>query len=180
MKWIRATDVKTYPSYSAGKSVLHLELETNNDKVDEALKLLKEGSFEIILQKRKKKRTLSANAYMWVLCEKIAEKIDSTKEDVYKQAIRRVGVSDTFTIPSKAVERQQQAWGSNGIGWFIDILHDDGITADVCYYYGSSSYTGSEMARLIDWIIDEANELSIETLTQEQKALLIDDWGNDK
>lgn len=180
VKWVKALDVKTSPSYSMGKSIVQLVLETPNEKMDEVLKLLN-GKFELVLQKQKKKRTLSANAYMWVLCEKIAQKVNSTKVDIYKQAICRVGVSDgIFTIPSKAVSRQKEAWEMHGIGWVLDVLADDGVTADVVYYYGSSTYTGSEMARLIDWIVDEANELGIDTMTPEQRSLLVDEWDRRK
>lgn len=179
MKWFKALDVKTSPSYSMGKSILQLVLEVPNEKMDEVNKLLKEN-FELVLQKRKKKRSLSANAYMWTLCGEIAKKVNSTKEDVYRRAIYRVGVSDILTIPSKAVERQKQAWEKNGIGWVLDILSDDGVTADVVYYYGSSTYTGSEMARLIDWIVDEAKELEIDTMTPEQRSLLVDEWDRRK
>ena len=179
MKWLKALDIKTSPSYSMGKSIVQLVLETPNEKMDEVLKLLN-GKFELVLQKQKKKRTLSANAYMWALCEKIAQKVNSSKEEVYKRAITRVGVSDIIAIPSKAVERQKQAWEKNGIGWVLDVLSDDGTQADVVYYYGSSTYTGSEMARLIDWIVDEAKELEIDTMTPAQRSLLVEEWDRRK
>lgn len=174
MKWIKLLFKSVKPSYTPGKSKLLLILETDNSKMDEVNKLLS-SSFELILQKKRKKRSLSANGYAWVLCDKIAQKINSSKEEVYRRAIHRVGVFDTLSINSKAVQRLKEGWEKNGIGWFIDILSDDGISADVCMYYGSSSYSSAEMARLIDWLVEEAEELEIDILPPSQRALLLDD-----
>lgn len=44
---------------------------------------------EVEIRRKRKKRSLSANAYCWVLCQKIAERIRFlTKEDVYRHAHR--------------------------------------------------------------------------------------------
>lgn len=175
MKWTKLLFKSVKPSYTPGKSKLLLILETDNSKMDEVNKLLS-SSFELILQKKRKKRSLSANGYAWVLCDKIAQKIHSSKEEVYRRAIHRVGVFDTLSINSKAVQRLKEGWEKNGIGWFVDILSDDEIQADVCMYYGSSSYSSAEMARLIDWLVEEAEELEIDILPPSQRALLLDDW----
>lgn len=45
----------------------------------------------ITIEKQKRKRSLNANAYMWELCHKIAEKVGTTKETVYRKNIREVG-----------------------------------------------------------------------------------------
>lgn len=115
------------------------------------------------------KRSVDANSYMWVLCDKIAETIHSTKEEVYRKAIRDVGVYTDVAIQNKAVKYLIETWTSRGIGWITDTF--DSKLEDckrVRLYKGSHLYDTKQMSRLIDYIVDEAKELGIETLTPEE------------
>ena len=49
------------------------------------------GDCTVALGPKRRKRSLDANAYLWVLCDQIAKVIRSTKEEVYRAAIKRVG-----------------------------------------------------------------------------------------
>jgi hypothetical protein len=42
----------------------------------------------------------------------------------------------------------------------------------VCLYYGSSTYDTAEMSRLLGSVIQEAQDMGIETLTESERALL--------
>ena len=53
---------------------------------------------------KRKKRSLDANAYCFVLCDKLAEKLGTTKEIVYQKAIREVGAFDILLLQNQAVE----------------------------------------------------------------------------
>lgn len=44
-------------------------------------------------------------------------------------------------------------------------------------YKGSSEYDTREMSILIDGIIDEAKALDIEVISEREKALLLQEWG---
>ena len=75
----------------------------------------KEIIFEV--KEARKHRSLSANAYAWVLIDKIAEKTGIKKSEVYKNAIREIGgVSDTICVMDKAVDRLREGWAKNGLG----------------------------------------------------------------
>ena len=66
----------------------------------------------------RKKRSLDANAYAWVLIDKISKAVSIGKTEVYKAAIKDIGgVSETICIKKEAAERLCGAWESNGIGW---------------------------------------------------------------
>ncbi len=72
-------------------------------------------------EKKRKKRSLDANDYLWVLCTKIAEKLQDgktmvTKEEVYRKHIEAVGKFDPLAIHEDAVERFSQVWQRNGTG----------------------------------------------------------------
>lgn len=181
MKWLKALDIKTSPSYSMGKSIVQLVLETPNEKMDEVLKLLN-GKFELVLQKQKKKRSLSANAYMWALCEKIAQKQESitTKEDIYRAAIRQVGVWTDIGIIPVAYETFKRDWERHGIGYIAEISETQKKWWRVRCYKGSSEYDTKQMARLIEWLVQEAEALDIDTLTPRERSLLIDEWDRRK
>ena len=73
----------------------------------------KEVSFEI--KQSRKGRSLSANAYAWVLIDKIAERTGEKKTNVYRQAIKEIGgVTDTICVIDKAVDRLREGWAKNG------------------------------------------------------------------
>lgn len=120
-------------------------------------------------------RSQDANAYMWVLCDKIAKAIRSTKEDVYRKAIREVGQFETVPIKDEAVDTYINRWSKNGLGWFAEKQEGSKIPgySRVVTYFGSSCYNRAEMVRLIDNIADECRELGIETITPEEKARMI-------
>lgn len=126
------------------------------------------------------KRSLNANSYMWVLADKIAKVIKSSREDVYKTAIKEVGVYDDMAVVSAASERFVKNWNEKGVGWFAESFGESKVKgADrVRVYYGSSIYDKAEMARLIDYIVQEANNLHIETLTPAELERLKNNWRN--
>lgn len=135
----------------------------------------------IDIKKRNRHRSLDANAYCWVLIDKIAEKTGLRKVDVYRHAIKEIGgVSDTICVMDKAVDRLREGWEKNGIGWQTDVMKSkvEGCT-NVVLYYGSSVYDSKQMSQLIDSLIQDAESLGIPTLTDEQAERLKGKW-NDK
>ena len=65
---------------------------------------------------KRKKRSLSANALMWELCEKISEKTGIYKNDVYREAILNAGHFSTVRVMMKAAARLINDWERNGVG----------------------------------------------------------------
>ena len=124
---------------------------------------------EIILQTIKKKRSL----------DEIAKAVKNTAKNVYKQAIRDVGVYELMYMPKDAVKRFIDVWNAKGEGWQAELLEAEyqGLSC-VKAYYGSSTYNTDEMSRLIDWAIDAAEEQGIETLTPDQKSSMLKEWGD--
>ena len=116
--------------------------------------------------KNKKKRSLNANAYMWTLCDKLAAKLGSTKEDVYRIFVKDYSIFDDVTVSVEAMDRLRKSWSAHGIGWFSEIVDDIKETVFILRLYsGSSVYTKSEMSRLIDAIVEECKTQGIETMT---------------
>lgn len=141
-------------TFTASKSVLR------------ALDGLPDKPLAVTVKEFRQKRTLSQNAYLWVLLDKLAEKVNRSKEDIYKIYIKDFGVFEYLPIKNEAVDRFISCWSKNGIGWFTDDLGEsklDGYTKLIAYY-GSSTYNSKEMARLIDAVIQDCEEQGIQTM----------------
>ena len=128
---------------------------------------------EYELKPYRQKRSLSANSYAWVLLDKLAEKLRTTKEDLYKVAVSRVGVFEEIKVTSpEAGKRFKRIWQRNGLGWLTKTIDDTTILA----YYGSSTYDTKQMARLIDYLQDECKEQGIEVRPQWEVDAMLKEW----
>ena len=122
----------------------------------------RETIFEI--KEFKKHRTLTQNAYLWKLVNEIANKVNKTKEDIYLQMLKDYGQSEIISMLSNI----------NPNGYFkyyepigTGIVNNKEFT-HYRLYKGSSEYNTLEMKYLLDGVIQEAENLDIPTLTQEQ------------
>lgn len=165
--------------FQTKKPKITILLNSNEINQVEELKGLK---LNVELKKWIKKRTLDCNAYMWVLIQKIAEKISTedaviTKEQIYRDAIKEVGAYSIVPIKSEAVEEWTRIWKSNGIGWICETQPSklDGFTNVMCYH-GSSVYNQKEMNRLVNVIVEECRNLGIETKPDEELKSLLENW----
>ena len=125
------------------------------------------------------RRSLDANAYAWVLMDKLAEKMVMSKVDIYREYIKHIGGnSETMCVKNSAVERLQDGWGKNGIGWQTETFPSkiEGCT-NVILYYGSSTYDSAQMSRLLDLIIQDCKQIGIPTETPDEIARLKALWG---
>lgn len=137
-----------------------------------------EGEWEVELKPKKKRRSLDANAYCWVLLDKLAYTLQKPKTELYRQYIKDIGGnSETVCVLDKAVEKLRRSWEKNGIGWQTDTMPSkiDGCT-NVILYYGSSEYDTKQMSRLINLIVEDCKEQNIETMTPSELSALVDRW----
>ena len=129
---------------------------------------------EYDIEPHKEKRSLSANAIAWVYCDKLAEKLHSTKEEIYRIAVANVGVFTEIKVAdAEAAKRFKQIWQHNGVGWLTRTINETTIQA----YYGSSTYNTQEMARLIDFLQDECRRQGIEIRPKEEVEAMLTEWG---
>jgi hypothetical protein len=132
---------------------------------------------------KKKKRSLDANAYLWVLADKIAAKLNTTKELVYQEAIKQVGVFDTLLLQDKAVDNFVSLWNGQGLGNYAEVMYQSKTVKNctaVRAYHGSHLYDTVQMSRLVDYIVSEAKEQGIETMTPDELERMKTLWGKEK
>ena len=121
---------------------------------------------------------------MWKLCDLLAEKLSNdgvihTKEDIYRDAIREIGVWRDEEIEPEDVKFRRTAWELIGTGWLTERVDfsADGEREIIRFYYGSSQYNKKQMAKLIDNIVQDCQAEGIETKTPEELAKLKALWG---
>lgn len=160
-----------------GKQRLTLELDGDFRKTwDE----LHEKDCEVSIKKFRNRRSNEANAYAWVLIDKISQKMRLTKTEVYRNAIRDVGgTSDMITIKKAAVDRLQKQWSANGLGWQVEDIGSKipGWT-NLILYYGSSVYDSKQMSDFIEKLVSDARSLGIETRPDEEIQSMIKEYFN--
>ena len=140
---------------------------------------LSEKVLDIEIKPHREKRSKDANAYMWVLVDKIAEAMKEDKVEIYREAIKHIGgVSDTICVRDRAVQAIRESWEQKGIGWVTDTIPSklEGCT-NVVVYYGSSTYDTRQMSTLIDHLVQDAKALGIETDTPERIKQLEQEWA---
>lgn len=133
---------------------------------------------DVDIKRHRARRSLDANAYAWVLIDKIAAATGIDKVEVYRETIRNIGgVSDIVCAQERAVEALRSGWEAHGVGWVTDTMPSKlhGCT-NVILYYGSSTYNTGQMSRLIDSLVAEAKGLGIETATPAELARLREEW----
>lgn len=142
---------------------------------------LKDHPVTVEIKKASKGRSKDANAMCWALCSDIGKAMTPPmdKEQVYRRAIRAVGVYTPVTVVVWDLATIKRRWESHGVGWFGEVVDDAGTGKKLIHlYYGSSTYTVEEMKRLLDWLVDEAQQMQIPIpLSKAEEERLLERWG---
>ena len=180
---MKANSIKIQYPEDSNEMEIVLSMARNNETIQKVSKLRevteKDKLLKVDIKQYRRKRSLNANAYCFILCSKIAEKIGNTKELVYKQAINDVGQFEIVPIREDALKRWIGAWESKGLGWQSEIMRDSKIEGYVntINYFGSSVYNTKDMSLLLEEIVFQAKELDIDTITENEKKDLISKRG---
>lgn len=148
----------------------------------ETFDALKDNPVAVEIKKPGRARSKDANAFCWALCSEIGKAMTPpiSKEEVYRDAIRAVGVYTQTQLIAWDVEKVKGRWESHGTGWFLDIV-DEAILPGhktVNLYYGSSTYTVDEMRLLIEWLMDQCRQMQIAIpLSKREAEELVKTWG---
>lgn len=138
--------------------------------VDNAKERLTNGKdVGVEIERLKRPRSMDANAYFHVLCDKIAEKLGSTLDDVKTQLVVTYGTPlYSVTIPETA-----------DIGDFWRYYRWIGTADGKCTYLlykQTHTLDTKEMSRLINGTISDAKSLNIETKTPQEIAEMKAQW----
>lgn len=158
----------------------------HEDDINKIMKYMSSGK-KISIDIKREKRSVDANAYMWVLLDKLANKLSNdgvvyTSETLYKHAIHMTGRPTYLPIRRDAVEAFKRQWRMDRVGRIAEVMGESKIPGYVVVaaYQGSSEYDSKEMSRLIDFIVEECKEQGIETQSPEYIKRLLTEWGGSK
>ena len=121
----------------------------------------------------RKKRSLNANNYAWALLTEIANILRTSKEEVYREMLKRYGQSEIISVLAHIP-----------IGEYVKYCDEAGestlngkLFKHYKVYKGSSEFDTREMAIFLDGVISEAKELGIPTETPDEIARLKAMWS---
>ena len=127
---------------------------------------LKDKELEITVKPFRKRRSLDQNSYAWTLIGKMADKLRTSKDEVYLTMLRRYGQGGVIKVQPQNEEAILSA-----IKYYE---RHEKLYSDTDKYYriwaGSSGYNTEEMTVFLDGIISEAKGLGSETLTPDELA----------
>lgn len=135
------------------------------------------GDYEI--EKAKRRRSLDANAYCWVLINKIAELLREPPKEIYRRYIRDIGCKTHIVcVQHDDVETEVETFLAGHIGRMVEV-GDSKIPgcATIHKKYGSSSFDVSQMAAFIEQISQDCTAVGIEVRPQEEIDSLLSQWG---
>ena len=174
-------------NFASGKPKITLEVNEKQAAMVMFEEFKNHEKLSIEIEKYREKRSLNANSYFWLLCGKLAEKLSDekvkhTKEEIYRNAIKEIGVWYDDEIEPDKVKWRCTAWGLIGLGWFTERVDftADGEKEVIRFYYGSSRYNKQQMSRLINNIVQDCEAVGIQTKTPAEIANLISLWGEEK
>ena len=143
----------------------------------------KQALFDLTPHKDIKKRSLTANAYMWALVTQIAEKLHSSNTEVYNQMIARYGYPEYmdekivyFILPDKIDANKLEGVHLKATSK-TQVLDNGDLNRVYIVMRGSSTYNTVEMTRLLDGVISEAKECDISVITTTEKDKLLERWA---
>lgn len=147
-----------------------------NEDITASIDKIRDKMLNLTAKIHREKRSLDANAYAWVLMQKIAEAIHTDKWSVYLMMLERY--SPIFThiiVRPEAVERVMGEWRTVKVLGPIQVNGSSGIQLQC--YFGSSTFDSKEMASFIDGIVSECKEMGIETLPPDEIERMRREWG---
>ena len=122
----------------------------------------KTKQFEI--KEHYEKRSLNSNNYCWKLINEIANKLRKSKEEVYFDMLKSYGQVSEISMLSSINPR--------GYLKYYEVvskrIFNNNEFTIYKIYKGSSEFDTREMSIFIDGIVQEAQQLGIETMTPEE------------
>lgn len=139
--------------------------------------------YDISPHRAANKRSLSANNYFYALITKIAEKQQISLNEVHNQMLSLYGYPEFiddkvvyFILPDSINVNKLEGVHLKATSK-TQVLDNGDLNRVYIVMRGSHTYNTVEMARLINGVISEANDLEIPTITTTEKDKMLERWG---
>lgn len=136
------------------------------------------------LSKWTHKRSLDANAYFHVLCDKIARAVNAGNDETKRNLVLEYGTQkhhedgspSWFVIPKGENPLDRSKYPK----WFTGVMVNGKESDAYIEYKETHTMDTAEMAALIDGTISEAKDLGIETLPPDELERMMKRWETKK
>ncbi len=124
--------------------------------------------------KYRQKRSLDANATLWLCLGRIANALRADKWDIYLQMLKRYGKYTYICVKPNVVEAVQKQWRECEVIGEVEIGGKKAV--QMLCYFGSSTMNTQEFSILLDGVISEMKEMGLETPTTEDMRRSLEQW----
>lgn len=149
-----------------------------NEKItQEMVEEIQNCILTITLKKMRKKRSLDSNAYLWTLLTKIAEVVESSKDEVYEEMLQKYGYLYQDENGEYIVMTLKSSIDISKVDGHWKMYQSNGKFTAYLMIKGTSEYNVAEMQKFLNMVVLEAKELGIETATPDEIARMNALWG---
>ena len=114
---MRARNCKISRDFTTGQWPVSVDIDRRED--------IPQGELAWTIERYTSKRSLSANAYMWVLVGKLADATGISSTEIYRNTVKQLGISQLSVINAAAAPTFKRIWEQHGLGWFVDDVDED-------------------------------------------------------
>ena len=164
-------------AHPGGLTKLMVIVDGDRTLIGDAVSKAQADKYELEIRKARSKRGLTANAYYWVLAEKLSKVMESSKDDVHEQMMQRYGTiklnSDGKPIVFSLVAGEDPKSVTPYSRAFAEGMVNGKRFVHYAVLKGSHEMTAKEFGELLDGLISECKEVGgIETMTPQEVAQL--------
>ena len=170
-------DIRANP-LADGSCLLQATVRVENQAIQQLLTDIGTNyhEWELTIVKVRKKRTLDSNAYCWLLINKIADILRTSKETVYLDMLKNYGQSTIISVLADIEVK--------GFFKYYEVFGTGTVNGKQFTHYkvfkGSSEFDTREMAILIDGVVSEAQGLGIDVRTPAEIERMKSLWGKEE
>lgn len=135
---------------------------------------LKGKPVEVTVKRWSEKRTMTANAYLWVLLTEIGNALRESKEQIYFDMLKAYGQGGAVSVEERFAESFGRSYK------YHEKLGESTLNGKTFVHFrfwvGSSEYNREEFSILLDGVVNEARNLGIETKPKEEIESLLKEY----
>lgn len=126
--------------------------------------------------KYRAKRSLDANALLWLCLGRIAESMTppADKWDIYLQMLKQYGKFTYICVKEHVVDAVKAQWRECEVVGDIEINGQKAV--QMLCYFGSSTYNTKEFSVLLDGVISEMVQMKIQPPTSAEMRRALELW----
>ena len=143
---------------------------------------MKNKPYTVTLKEYRKGRSLDANQKMWALINEMSTVLKLTPEEIYQGYIPDVGNNyRVFPVKPDEINQFAEEWCHGHLGRMVEDMGPCRLSNlrgyhNVKCYRGSSEYDTVTFSRLLDLVCQDCEQLGIDTLSDRERSLLLEEW----